>query len=715
MTVASGGTAAVSLSLLSNDARITGRIQDAGGQPITGVEGHVFAFNPGKGSWQETAIDTSDGSYSLNIAAGTWQVGYYVESSSYVNSPPAEGAVTVSAGQTVTKNFTLTRADYQISGQVKSPDGNALAGAWVFAQRAGSAGTPRLEAGIESSGDGTFTLSVPEGTYMVGAGAPPEWGYIEPAPQRVTVSGANPPAITLQFRRSDVVISGTVYLNGSPSPAFVEGWSGTGGWTHDEAGSDGRFSLNVVGNSTWHIRAVYEASGGAFYESAEETVTVGSASTTRNLTLVQSSQTIPDAVTRSFDAAQPQEITLEDGSQIQIPAGSLATSGMVTLMIAPKKADVPRTAAFRPTAFGYEISATDADGQPITGNFNKNVVIIFYYTDQQLAEADVSEDDLVPAYFSTTGNTWVTVPRYVMDKDNNQITMEINHFTTYGSGSSQQGTPAVVSDLSGSRSGNNLVLTWSAVTRDVNNNALTVDHYVIYRKANDPYFTPTASDILASNVTGTTYSDTGALGDPDNNYFYVVKAVSDVGKTSAISNRIGEFDFALTRGAYNTIVLPLSDSSLATADALGAATGATVVSRWVASTQSLDSRIVGIAGTNFSPQTGAGYFVYIPGSGSAVFSTVGGVPNAGSVQFSIERGTACKLNLISLPLNLSSLSTVDALAAAIGGVPVISEWRPATSALDSRIVGQVGTNFATRIGYPYWVCANTSGGGATWP
>ena len=46
-------------------------------------------------------------------------------------------------------------------------------------------------------------------------------------------------------------------------------------------------------------------------------------------------------------------------------------------------------------------------------------------------------------------------------------------------------------------------------------------------------------------TTDTTYLDVGAIGTSGTNYFYVVKAVDDVGQKSDPSGTVGEFDVLL--------------------------------------------------------------------------------------------------------------------------------------------------------------------------
>jgi hypothetical protein len=243
-------------------------------------------------------------------------------------------------------------------------------------------------------------------------------------------------------------------------------------------------------------------------------------------------------------------------------------------------------------------------------------------------------------------------------------------------------------------------LSWTAIPG--------ISSYRLYRDTL-PYFTPVTP---YQTTTSIQYDDLGALGDVAVNHFYVVRSACVTGFESVNSGRVGEFDFTIVRDAYNTIALPLMDSTTLTADDLGIAVNAQQVSQWVASTQSFDTRLVGWFGNNFALSTGSGYLVYTPGSGATIFTTVGGVSN---VSFPITRAANCQLNLISLPLNQGSILTADGLANAIGGVPLISEWQAATGSFDTRMVGFFGNNFATRLGYPYWPCADNSESSPVWP
>lgn len=300
----------------------------------------------------------------------------------------------------------------------------------------------------------------------------------------------------------------------------------------------------------------------------------------------------------------------------------------------------------------------------------------------------------------SAGTTAVTFSSIQLG-DNNGIEIPASG----SSGTVQPAAPAAPTLTISKLNASDARLSWTAVAG--------VSGYQLYRDTT-PYFTPSVAYQATSSLS---YDDLGVLGNPATNYFYTLKATCPNGFLSQASNRVGEFDFELLRNATNAIALPLIDSSLQFADDLGLATASIKVSRWVSATQSFDPRLVGVTGKNFNLQTGHGYFIRTSSASSpTVFTTVGGVPDAGSVSFGIARGVGtCKLNLISLPLDHPELTNADMLANDIGGVPKISRWVAATGSFDPRLVGVVGKNFPTLIGYPYWPCANTGGGGAYWP
>ncbi len=109
--------------------------------------------------------------------------------------------------------------------------------------------------------------------------------------------------------------------------------------------------------------------------------------------------------------------------------------------------------------------------------------------------------------------------------------------------------PPVAPVVVAGRSGNAVTLTWTHASANVS--------YQVWRDS-APYFTPGSSGTSiasgmppAPNCTNgggaILCTDAGAIGDPASNHFYVIRAFNAAGAT-ADSNRVGEFDFAITPG-----------------------------------------------------------------------------------------------------------------------------------------------------------------------
>jgi hypothetical protein len=103
--------------------------------------------------------------------------------------------------------------------------------------------------------------------------------------------------------------------------------------------------------------------------------------------------------------------------------------------------------------------------------------------------------------------------------------------------------PEAPQDLVASAAGNDLLLTWSPVTLDVNGLPVSIDYYEVYRNTN-PHYTTTGL-IPVGFPSSNEFIDLGILGNPAVNYFYRVVAVSLAGQSSEPSLPAGEFDFEM--------------------------------------------------------------------------------------------------------------------------------------------------------------------------
>jgi hypothetical protein len=262
-------------------------------------------------------------------------------------------------------------------------------------------------------------------------------------------SGATASNVDLQFRAKDATIAGQVSYKGAGHSAFVRAYSDSGAHLATLTGPDGRYALRVNTGDTWHVQAVSETisttgtlSETIFLRSARLSITPHSSPPPNTLDLaLQPSDTLPEAVAFSFDAAEDQALTLADGSQILIPTGALATSGQVALAARPLP-ELADDGGARPVSFGYRVQAYDASNLPLT-HFNTPVTIALPFTAAQLDALGVTADQLVPSYWDEATASWKPLPSVSVSVDatsgDGTVSIQVDHFTDFallaGSGS----------------------------------------------------------------------------------------------------------------------------------------------------------------------------------------------------------------------------------------------------------------------------------------
>lgn len=456
-----GAEVPVSVPLEHKDALIEGGLIVPGTPPTPahGVWAEVFGEDE-QGHWVVAQVDRDSAGYGLGVISGTWHLRAWVDPESGYAAPPTATVVTVQAGQFLPfTDFEVWPIEASISGQVLQPNGDPISGTFVFAE-GDSPHVGRFEAHAETDNLGNFELLVPEGGYMVGAGLPGEelaaLGWLNPPPVDVPWVSAPAPisGVELRFVALDGEINGSIsfasdLLVTATHPAYVWGWADTGAWAETEAtpisGTNTfTYTLHVISDTTWHVGAVYEDwNNGTFYESKEETIKVPAVSgqATQNLEL-GGPWMLPQPLIMSFDGSYMQTIIMPDGVELRIPAGAIVKKGTVTLFVFPTQEMRPEPGQ-EIIGAGYEIWAVDENGLEIT-QFNQNVVMTFHYASDAVLEGKgISEQLLVPVYYSTLVGKWILADSYVVDTVNNEIKLHVNHFSKFGVFSTEAGKTRV--------------------------------------------------------------------------------------------------------------------------------------------------------------------------------------------------------------------------------------------------------------------------------
>ncbi len=431
VSVSGGETATLTVPLLPQNANIVGVLWDPRNEVVvTGVTGQVMANNPF--AWVSDAINPANGTYKLGVSAGLWHLGYAVAPTSGYVALDHHKIVPIEAGQTLAAPLPVAERDSIISGVVLQPNGAPLPGAVVAVDGIGGQ-VSQVTVRALTDDLGRFRLAVPHGAYRLRAAHEdaPANDWLNPALKTVIA----PPdgsitGVTLIFRESDAVLAGMTTVAGDlavDGRVHIWAYSGSGAATHTSAMLGDVYTLNLIQDERWHIGAVLETDD-SFY-GLRTAVAVTGTNQTLDLEL-NGPFPKPGPVVVTFDAAEAQELALADGTRIFIPAGAMPVSGDVTLHITPIAA-FPHQHHARLYKYGYAFIATDETGTPITSSFNQNVIIRFSYDEADLVDFDLKEAYLKPAYFSTSTQSWTIPDSYVVDTANDQVTMQIDHFTDF--------------------------------------------------------------------------------------------------------------------------------------------------------------------------------------------------------------------------------------------------------------------------------------------
>jgi hypothetical protein len=429
--VASVGISAtqyLTFTLTEKNARFWGTLNDPHDPAIPPkLPGQVWAWGEGMG----LSTDIHDGAYSLSVPAGLWGLDYSVpEDSDYVK---LVGARYYGVGPGPTRvDLPVAKKDGVLTGTVLLPGGGPAVGAFAVVEGF-SPNILGLTMRAPVGAEGTFSMSLPSGMYIVRATGYSDESLINPVAKHVRVPPNGSVSVTLQYRDHDAEITGRVTLSGTTAytgTVALFAWTSNGGYNKTTAEVGGVYTMLVTSNTLWRLAAVYETRDQYWKARAQVPVTI-TTPVIRDLVL-DGPFTKPAPVSVMFDPTQEQSIELPDGTRIYIPAGAMPVeSGNVLLHITPL-AGSPHHHNGDVLGLTYAVEAFDEDGRQITEHFNQDVLIVLHYNPLELRRLGLTEDHLKPAYFSTSTNSWTFPDSYIVDTVHNEISMLIDHFTRYG-------------------------------------------------------------------------------------------------------------------------------------------------------------------------------------------------------------------------------------------------------------------------------------------
>lgn len=237
------------LTLLARDAALTGTVVDSNGQGV----GDVRLFGWTDDYLAAQTVTNPDGSYLLAVPAGTWQLRPEVPHDLPYIYVGNSLTATVTSLQTITDlNFTLTEANNSVVGQLVDENGQPVNSfGWAAA---GNASGPVNGAPITN---GTFTIYLPDGDYLVRANLPPASDWLAGPAQPLSISGGQSVQLAVPLLAQDATIHAGLWdVRQQTIPTGVEGYVlGYNGWAwvgDDLNPANGLAHLGVSAG-LWHL------------------------------------------------------------------------------------------------------------------------------------------------------------------------------------------------------------------------------------------------------------------------------------------------------------------------------------------------------------------------------------------------------------------------------------------------------------------------------
>jgi hypothetical protein len=475
VVISSGKTrssTAVTITLRPNDAVIRGTIKDANGSPVTGISGKIVATPAWNTNYVHTgAVNSSDGTYSMTVAAGEWNLTYQLETSDYISSPIKPIRTTAASGQEQVVDLPLIALDGVVMGYVQDDQGKKMPGIQVWLRAARSSDpTVVYENMTVTNETGKFIFKAPlifddarvgvalkdfsdysivpksrAWSYYPYKSSSPQPTSIRP-PYRLVRSEEN---TILVLRKADTLLKGKVTLNGQGvEKAYVYAFSNDGQKADAETQSDGSFQLPVAratveGSNLWTIRSAYRGVGSRnYYRSQEVRADISGIASEivlpEDLSLSSAGE-IPASEIFEYTIKDGWSGVLSDGARIQIPGGAFTLTGKnnnqvdeLKILVDPIVMGLPDTKEDLVAGYGYDIGLYEKDsGKKVSPKFEKKASITFRYTDALLTELGVSEADLRPAYLLEANGTWQPIEAFTLDTAANKVTFQTDHFSKW--------------------------------------------------------------------------------------------------------------------------------------------------------------------------------------------------------------------------------------------------------------------------------------------
>ena len=262
LRVRKGTSTLPDIVLTSRNATITGNVTGADGSALRNIT--VQAWN-NRGE-RASAITDENGSYSLKVNAGKWEVlvepptSFYdnQETATFIEEPARR--IKIRDGASKVLDFKMSEIVAYLEGDIIDGSGELAEDveAWVYVRRKGSS---KFDCIGEEEVDDTsaFYVDLPSGTFLLGLWVDPDSGYTAGPEIEITVdsqggissvTGASIEFLSLNVVENDAVVNGTITIDGETlvdisGEVYAINGDGMGGFYNAPINEDGTYSLTL--------------------------------------------------------------------------------------------------------------------------------------------------------------------------------------------------------------------------------------------------------------------------------------------------------------------------------------------------------------------------------------------------------------------------------------------------------------------------------------
>lgn len=397
---------------------------------VQNIQGNVIAVN---GGGLEQSPLQPNGRFMLDLSAGDWVFGldYADDLENGTHLPLGHAtASSVQVGEPITVEIPVAKIDSAITGRVLDPSGNGLSGAVVHAHGVDQ-GFETVEIEGRTDATGRYYLQVPHGTYRLwsSAGGPNSQGLVSASTEMVTLRPkAIRPGIDLVYKRSDVTVSGRVWLpNHQPATqGAVVAYTSQGAWVTSTIGANGAYSLPLVAGPTWTLEASQVADQSRLFL---QTQIAPQSDQSLDLTLqTDPYQFRPQLFT--FDPAQTTEFVINRDFSVIVPAGAVPSPPLSSkAAFLEVVTDRSFLNSYHKAQVGnsYRFYVYDRFGAPIRGQLVHSIIMVHRFDVAALQTDNLATAKLVPGSKNQLTGEWELEPQFVLDHHTNQVIWELQN------------------------------------------------------------------------------------------------------------------------------------------------------------------------------------------------------------------------------------------------------------------------------------------------